>query len=104
MEFSVVLSAAPIIAALAAGNRVMVKLSEYTPRTNQVIEGIFSHLSDHIVAVQGEGEIARYFSALPFNHLIFTGSTQVGKLVATAAAQNLTPVTLELGKVSSYTG
>lgn len=96
-NFPVVLSVAPIITALAAGNRVMVKLSEYTPRTNQVIEGIFSHLSDHIVTVQGEGEIARYFSALPFNHLIFTGSTQVGKLVAAAAAQNLTPVTLELG-------
>jgi coniferyl-aldehyde dehydrogenase len=96
-NFPVVLSVAPIITALAAGNRVMVKLSEYTPRTNQVIEDIFSHLSDHIVTVQGEGEIARYFSALPFDHLLFTGSTQVGKLVAAAAAQNLTPVTLELG-------
>lgn len=96
-NFPIVLSIAPIVTALAAGNRVMVKLSEHTPNTNQVLSEIFSTLNDHVYPVEGEAEIAQYFSSLPFDHLIFTGSTQVGKLVAVAAAKNLTPVTLELG-------
>ncbi|MFM2587872.1 coniferyl aldehyde dehydrogenase [Vibrio sp. TBV020] len=96
-NFPIVLSIAPIVTALAAGNRVMVKLSEHTPATNAVLSQICSVLENDIYIVEGEADIARCFSSLPFDHLIFTGSTKVGKLVAKAAAENLTPVTLELG-------
>jgi coniferyl-aldehyde dehydrogenase len=96
-NFPIYLSIAPIVTAIAAGNRVMVKLSEYTPETNQVLRRVFASISEHIFVVEGEGDVAAEFSQLPFNHLLFTGSTQVGKLVASAAAKNLTPVTLELG-------
>ena len=82
---------------LALGNRVMVMLSEYTPQTNQILRRVFAELSQHVCIIEGEGDVAAEFSQLPFNHLLFTGSTQVGKLVASAAAKNLTPVTLELG-------
>lgn len=96
-NFPIFLSIAPIVTALAAGNRVMVKLSEYTPETNQVLRRVFSSLTEHICVIEGDGNIAAEFSQLPFNHLLFTGSTQIGKLVASSAAKNLTPVTLELG-------
>ncbi|MDD9179063.1 MULTISPECIES: coniferyl aldehyde dehydrogenase [Aliivibrio] len=96
-NFPIYLSIAPIVTAIAAGNRVMVKLSEYTPQTNQVLRRVFAELSQHVCIIEGEGDVAAEFSQLPFNHLLFTGSTQVGKLVASAAAKNLTPVTLELG-------
>lgn len=96
-NFPILLSLAPLITAIAAGNQVMIKFSEYTPKTNQVLERIVRALGDVAVCVQGEAKIAAAFSALPFNHLLFTGSTVVGKLVAQAAAKNLTPVTLELG-------
>lgn len=96
-NFPIVLSIAPIVTAIAAGNRVMVKLSEHTPNTNQVLSDLFSEVGEHVYPVEGEAEISRYFSALPFDHLIFTGSTKIGRLVAAEAAKNLTPVTLELG-------
>lgn len=96
-NFPIFLSLGPVVTALAAGNRVMVKLSEYTPHTNQVLSEICASLEDHIFAIEGEADIAESFSSLPFDHLIFTGSTSVGRLVAQAAAKNLTPVTLELG-------
>ncbi|MBU2896697.1 coniferyl aldehyde dehydrogenase [Vibrio hepatarius] len=96
-NFPIVLSIAPIVTAIAAGNRVMVKLSEHTHHTNQVLSNIFTSVGGHIYPVEGEVDISSYFSKLPFDHLIFTGSTPVGKLVAQAAAKNLTPVTLELG-------
>ncbi|NOH71545.1 coniferyl aldehyde dehydrogenase [Vibrio pectenicida] len=96
-NFPIVLSIAPIVTAIAAGNRVMVKLSEHTHHTNQVLSNIFTSVEGHIYPVEGEVDISSYFSKLPFDHLIFTGSTQVGKLVVQAAAKNLTPVTLELG-------
>ncbi len=96
-NFPVFLSIAPIVTALAAGNRVMVKLSEFTHQTNQVLSRIFSSVEGHVFAIEGETDIANYFAHLPFNHLLFTGSTKVGRLVAQAAAKNLTPVTLELG-------
>ncbi|MEZ8823898.1 coniferyl aldehyde dehydrogenase [Vibrio amylolyticus] len=96
-NFPIVLSLAPIVTAIAAGNRVMVKLSEATPHTNEVLSDVFSCLPEHVFTVQGDVSIASQFSALPFDHLIFTGSTVVGKKVAQAAASNLTPVTLELG-------
>ncbi len=89
----------PVITALAAGNRAMVKMSEFTPKTSalfaQVIKQTFPE--DLVTVVTGEADVAAAFTTLPFDHLLFTGSTHVGKHVMAAAAQNLTPVTLELG-------
>jgi len=89
----------PLAAALAAGNRVMVKPSEYTPRTSkltaELLAGIFDE--DQVHVVEGGADLAEAFSRLPFDHLFFTGSTNVGRHVMRAAADNLTPVTLELG-------
>lgn len=96
-NFPIFLSVAPVVTALAAGNRVMVKLSEYTPNTNQILSKIFAHLDSHVCSVEGEVDIAQFFAQLPFDHLLFTGSTTVGRKVAEQAARNLTPVTLELG-------
>lgn len=98
-NFPVMLSVGPLITALAAGNRAMIKLSEFTPETNQVIKAMLSSIFDskHVVCVEGEAEVAAEFSSLPFDHLLFTGSTTVGRHVMRAAADNLTPVTLELG-------
>lgn len=98
-NFPVMLSIGPLITALAAGNRAMIKLSEFTPHTNQVIsrmlKSVFS--DDHVTVIEGDASVAAAFSALAFDHLIFTGSTTVGRYVMKAAAENLTPVTLELG-------
>ena len=98
-NFPLNLALVPAATALAAGNRVMLKVSEFTPHTSAVfkrlIEENFSHELFYIS--DGSGEIASQFTTLPFDHLLFTGSTQVGKIVAKAAAENLTPVTLELG-------
>ncbi|ATC96992.1 coniferyl-aldehyde dehydrogenase [Pseudoalteromonas tunicata] len=97
-NFPINLAFAPLITAIAAGNRVMLKLSEFTPHTNQVIRKICSpFIADLIEVVEGEREISEQFSSLPFDHLFFTGSTAVGRMVMAAAAKNLTPVTLELG-------
>ncbi|MGY5772087.1 coniferyl aldehyde dehydrogenase [Vibrio antiquarius] len=96
-NFPVILSLAPLVTALAAGNRVMMKLSEFTPKTNKVIVNICRELSEYVEVFEGEADVARSFSQLPFDHLLFTGSTNVGRAVAKAAAENLTPVTLELG-------
>ncbi len=89
----------PLIAALAAGNRVMLKPSELTPRTAEFIAGFLAGLfpSDRVATVLGGPEIGAAFARLPFDHLFYTGSTAVGRLVMQAAAENLTPVTLELG-------
>lgn len=96
-NFPVILSLAPLVTALAAGNRVMMKLSEFTPKTNKVIVDICRGLSEYVEVFEGEADVAQAFSQLPFDHLLFTGSTSVGRAVAKAAAENLTPVTLELG-------
>jgi len=98
-NFPVMLSIGPLITALAAGNRAMIKLSEFTPGTNQVIKEMLSSIfnEDTVVCIEGEADIAAEFSSLAFDHLIFTGSTTVGRHVMRAAADNLTPVTLELG-------
>ncbi|MDF5612724.1 aldehyde dehydrogenase family protein, partial [Vibrio parahaemolyticus] len=96
-NFPVILSLAPLVTALAAGNRVMMKLSEFTPKTNKVIVYICRGLSEYVEVFEGEADVAQAFSQLPFDHLLFTGSTSVGRAVAKAAAENLTPVTLELG-------
>ena len=93
------LSLAPAIAALAAGNRVMIKPSEIGPRFSELLRDAVakSFSADEMVVVTGDAELGRAFVALPFHHLLFTGSTAVGRQVALAAAANLTPVTLELG-------
>lgn len=96
-NFPIILSLAPMATAFAAGNKVMLKLSEYTPHTNEVIGKIIEPLRDHIYLVEGNASVASIFSSLRFDHLLFTGSTQVGRLVAQSAAKNLVPVTLELG-------
>ena len=89
----------PAIAAIAAGNRVMIKPSEFTPRAGEILrEAIASEFDESEVAVVTGGiETGQAFSETPFDHLLFTGSTAIGVRVAQAAAKNLTPVTLELG-------
>ncbi len=93
------LAVAPMVSALAAGNRVMLKQSELTPRFaalfKALIERIFN--ADEIAVINGDAMVARGFSSLPFDHLLFTGSTAVGQQVMLAASENLSPVTLELG-------
>ncbi|GIU39868.1 coniferyl aldehyde dehydrogenase [Shewanella colwelliana] len=98
-NFPVMLSIGPLITAIAAGNRAMLKLSEFTPHTNAVLKQMLSALFDETVVavVEGEADVAAAFSSLAFDHLLFTGSTTVGRHVMRAAAANLTPVTLELG-------
>jgi coniferyl-aldehyde dehydrogenase len=93
------LAIVPLIAALAAGNRVMLKPSELTPRTSEFMASFLAKLfpADKVATVLGGPEIGAAFSALPFDHLFYTGSTAVGRHVMLAAAENLTPVTLELG-------
>lgn len=96
-NYPIQLALMPVLTALAAGNRVMLKLSEYTPATNQVIKRVLEPFSDHCCVVEGGPAVAKSFSAIPFDHLFFTGSTEIGKHVMRAAANNLVPVTLELG-------
>ncbi len=98
-NYPVYLTIGPLAAALAAGNRAMVKLSEYTPTFSAVFARLVAErfADDELVVIQGGAEIGAAFTALPFDHLLFTGSTAVGRAVMTAAASHLTPVTLELG-------
>jgi len=93
------LAAVPLIAALAAGNRAMLKPSELTPRTSEFLAGFLGKLFhiEKVATVPGGPETGAAFAALPFDHLLYTGSTAVGRRVMLAAAENLTPVTLELG-------
>ena len=93
------LALAPVVGALAAGNRVMLKPSELTPSVSALLAPRVAELfrEDELAVVQGDASVGAAFSALPFDHLLFTGSTAVGREVARAAAANLTPVTLELG-------
>jgi coniferyl-aldehyde dehydrogenase len=93
------LTLAPAIGAIAAGNRVMIKPSELTPRFAALLKEIIgaSFATTEMVVTGVADEIAPAFPGLPFDHLVFTGSTRVGRLVAETAARNLTPVTLELG-------
>ena len=93
------LALAPLIGALAAGNRAMLKPSELTPAFSQVLAQRMARTfaPDEVSVVTGDAAVGKQFAALPFDHLVFTGSTAVGREVAQAAAKNLTPVTLELG-------
>ena len=93
------LAMGPAAAALAAGNRVMVKPSELTPRLSELLRRIVgdAFAEAELAIVTGDAAVGKSFVELPFDHLLFTGSTAVGRMVAQAAAKNLTPVTLELG-------
>jgi coniferyl-aldehyde dehydrogenase len=98
-NYPVQLALAPVVAALAAGNRVMLKPSELAPATSSLLaELVAMHFrNDEWAVVTGNEQVAAVFASLPFDHLLFTGSAHVGRMVAAAAAANLTPVTLELG-------
>jgi len=93
------LNLGPAATALAAGNRVMLKPSELTPHTSALMASLVQQAfaAEEFSVVLGGADVAQAFSALPFDHLFFTGSTSVGRMVAAAAAANLTPTTLELG-------
>ena len=98
-NYPVNLAIVPLVTALAAGNRAMIKMSEFTPRTAAVMADMLrkGFAEDQVAVVTGAADIAAAFSRIPFDHLLFTGSTAIGKHVMRAAAENLTPVTLELG-------
>lgn len=98
-NYPLYLAIGPLIGALAAGNRVMLKMSESTPATGRLLKALLAQIfpEDQVAVVLGEADVGIAFSKLPFDHLLFTGSTCVGRQVMRAAAQNLTPVTLELG-------
>jgi len=93
------LTLAPAVAALAAGNRVMIKPSELVPRFSALLKEVIAAKFDatEMTVTDIDDDIAKTFASLPFDHLMFTGSTRVGRLVAEAAGRNLTPITLELG-------
>jgi len=98
-NYPVFLAAAPLAAAFAAGNRALVKMSEFTPATAALFASLAADYftPEELTIVEGDAEVAKDFVRLPFDHLLFTGSTAVGREVMRAAAENLTPVTLELG-------
>jgi len=98
-NYPLYLAVGPMVDALVAGNRVMVKMSEHTPRFSAYFAELAAHYfqPDEVAVVTGEADVGQAFSGLPFDHLLFTGSTAVGRHVMRAAAINLTPVTLELG-------
>ncbi|UTW06182.1 coniferyl aldehyde dehydrogenase [Pseudomonas benzenivorans] len=98
-NYPLFLAIGPLVGALAAGNRVMIKMSESTPSTSQLLKELLAEVfpEDLVSVVLGEAEVGMAFSRLPFDHLLFTGATSVGRHVMRAAADNLTPVTLELG-------
>ncbi len=98
-NFPVGLSLMPLATAIAAGNRAMIKPSEFTPATSDLLAKMLSDIfpEEQVAVVTGGPDVGAAFSALPFDHLVFTGSTPVGKAVMKAASANLVPVTLELG-------
>lgn len=91
-----------LLASVAAGNTVMLKLSEFTPHTNQLLKEILLQVFDeqHVAVVQGAVAETTHLLSLKFDHIHFTGSPAVGKIVMAAAAKNLTAITLELGSKS----
>jgi len=98
-NYPVYLTVAPLVAALAAGNRTLLKMSEVTPATSHLMAGLIAmnFADDEVAVIEGDASVAQSFAQLPFDHLLFTGSTTVGHHVMRAASANLTPVTLELG-------
>ena len=98
-NYPVALALMPLATALAAGNRAMIKPSELTPQTSALLESVLGKVfaEDQVAVVTGDTNVGIEFSRLPFDHLLFTGSTSVGRAIMRAAGDNLVPVTLELG-------
>jgi len=98
-NYPVNLALVPLATAIAAGNHVYLKPSEHTPRTSAFLRELLAEVfpGDRVAVAEGGAEVGAAFAALPFDHLVFTGSTAVGRKVMAAAAPNLTPLTLELG-------
>lgn len=98
-NFPVNLAFTPLANVLAAGNRAMIKPSEFTERTSELMKKMIGSAfsQDEIAVVTGGPDVGAAFSSLPFDHMIFTGATSIGRHVMRAAAENLVPVTLELG-------
>ncbi len=98
-NYPLLLALGPLVDAIAAGNRAMLKPSELTPQFSELLQKLVADRFDagEVAVVTGGVETAEAFSRLPFDHLFFTGSTNIGRKVMLAAAANLTPVTLELG-------
>jgi len=98
-NYPVFLTLGPLVDILAAGNRAMIKPSELTPATGALLARLLGEVfpPEEVLVVQGDVAVGRAFCALPFDHLLFTGSTHVGREVMRAAAENLVPITLELG-------
>ena len=89
----------PLADVLGAGNRAMIKPSEFTPNTAKLMQELFASYFEEseVAVVTGGPEVGAAFSALPLDHLIFTGATTIGRMVMRSAAENMVPVTLELG-------
>ncbi len=89
----------PLVSAIAAGNCVILKPSEYTPNTNMIMAQLIKEVfpENEVAYIEGEADVSKYLTEQPFDHIFFTGSTAIGKLVMKAAAEHLTSVTLELG-------
>ena len=98
-NFPLSLALMPLATALAAGNRAMIKPSELTPATSDLLVTLIAETfsEDEVAVITGDASVGAAFSALPFDHLFFTGSTAVGRAVMRAASEQLVPVTLELG-------
>jgi len=98
-NYPVNLALVPLATAIAAGNHVFLKPSEHTPRSAAFLRALLADVfpADRVAVATGNAEVAAAFAALPLDHLVFTGSTAVGRKVMAAAAANLTPLTLELG-------
>jgi coniferyl-aldehyde dehydrogenase len=98
-NYPIFLTLGPLVDILAAGNRCMIKPSELTPVTGKLLAKMIADVfaPDEVTVIEGDVSVGRAFTALPFDHLVFTGSTDVGRHVMRAAAENLVPVTLELG-------
>lgn len=98
-NYPLFLAVSPMIGAIAAGNAVMVKMSEYTPKFSALFKKMMddTFTPQEVYVATGGVDVAQAFSGLHFDHMLFTGSTSVGKHIMRAASENLVPVTLELG-------
>ncbi len=98
-NYPISLTLTPLATAIAAGDRAMIKPSEFTPKTTELLAAMLREIfaEEQVAVVTGGPEVGAAFAALPFDHLVFTGSTNVGRAVMRAASDHLTPVTLELG-------
>jgi len=98
-NFPVNMVFSPLAGVLAAGNRAMIKPSEFTPETSKLLAEMIAEVYDptEVAMFDGGPEVGQAFSSLPFDHMIFTGATSIARHILAAASQNLVPVTLELG-------